>query len=320
MGCRHSVLPMLLPVHEYKSRTNPLILLHIDPPHHGKVFLVLLPTALMLLLVVDELAAYYSYWELHCTLNTSLKEMSESEISATSTLDTQNVAVTSSEVQEESTDNSKRKRDEITNGDVREAADHENGEAEKKSKLSDSTPEVTNTFVAPGNVFSFGSTDVVEKMEVSPEKVGQIIGSRGAVIQEMQTRSGCKIHVNQDFPPGVNREVTFTGTASQIATARSLIAMVLEQGPTAIHMLNGPVVTQELECPQSLVGRIIGASGATVRDIQARCSVRVQIDQDFPEGVPRKITITGNESAVQQAVAMVKFVMENGPPGGCMSV
>jgi polyribonucleotide nucleotidyltransferase len=41
-----------------------------------------------------------------------------------------------------------------------------------------------------------------ETMEIAPEKVGQIIGSKGAIIADMQNRSGCKIYVNQDFPPG----------------------------------------------------------------------------------------------------------------------
>lgn len=143
----------------------------------------------------------------------------------------------------------------------------------------------------------------------------QVIGSRGAIIQEMQARSGCKIHVNQDFPPGVNREVTFTGNRDQISAARKLVAVVLEQGPTAIHMLDGPVVNRELDCPQPLVGRIIGAGGATIREIQSKCGAKVQIDQNFPEGAPRKVHITGNPDAVQQAVMMITFVMENGPPG-----
>lgn len=204
----------------------------------------------------------------------------------------------------------KRRRNESDN----DSKDNEELGDLKKSRLEELDATSTAKSVS---VFSFGTeqSEIVEKMEISPDKVGQIIGSRGAVIQEMQARSGCKINVNQDFPPGVNREVTFTGTRDQITAARNLIAMVLEQGPTAIHMLNGPVVTEILECAQALVGRIIGAGGATIRDIQARCGARVQIDQNFPEGVPRKITVTGNAESVQGAVTMIKFVMENGPPG-----
>mmetsp|Transcript_15819 Transcript_15819/g.23806 ORF Transcript_15819/g.23806 Transcript_15819/m.23806 type:complete len:457 (-) Transcript_15819:428-1798(-) len=197
----------------------------------------------------------------------------------------------------------KRKREELTS----EHTD-DNNDDNKKPKLNDSG-------VANAPPYMTASGEFFEKLEVSPSKVGQIIGSRGAIIQEMQTRSGCKIHVNQDFPEGVNREVTFTGTQEQIAAARKLVDMVLEKGPTAIHMLNGPVITQEIDCPQSLVGRVIGAGGATIRDIQTRCAAKVQIDQDFPEGVPRKIQITGNQDAVHQASMMIKYVMDNGPPG-----
>jgi rRNA processing protein Krr1/Pno1 len=237
--------------------------------------------------------------------------MSETENHVSSSVEGEKVG--DGVVDDNDSESLKRRRVDETNDGDASKDDDELGDF-KKSRLEELGASGVKE---PASAFSFGSdgSEIVEKIEVSPDKVGQIIGSRGAVIQEMQTRSGCKINVNQDFPPGVNREVTFTGTREQITAARGLIAMVLEQGPTAIHMLNGPVVTEVLECAQALVGRIIGAGGATIRDIQARCGARVQIDQNFPEGVPRKVSITGNAEAVQGAVTMIKFVMENGPPG-----
>lgn len=95
--------------------------------------------------------------------------------------------------------------------------------------------------------------------------------------------------------------------------AKKLIALVMRDGPTALHMLHGPVVSQTIDCPQQVVGRVIGASGATIRDLQTRCGCRIQIDQNFPEGHPRKITFTGTPDAVAMGIYMVQQVMEHGP-------
>eukprot|EP00607_Mallomonas_marina_P003721 CAMPEP_0182427706 /NCGR_PEP_ID=MMETSP1167-20130531/19001_1 /TAXON_ID=2988 /ORGANISM="Mallomonas Sp, Strain CCMP3275" /LENGTH=338 /DNA_ID=CAMNT_0024610139 /DNA_START=61 /DNA_END=1074 /DNA_ORIENTATION=+ len=178
----------------------------------------------------------------------------------------------------------------------------------KKSKAESIIAELASP-AAPTNAET-GST---EMMEIPPEKVGQVIGSRGAIIQEMQTRSGCKIFVNQDFPQGVPRQVSFSGTAAQIKAARELVNMIVNEGPTSIHMLDGPILEQEVECPQGLVGRIIGSSGATIRELQSKCGAKIQINQNFPDGVNRKIMVTGSKDAVQYAVQLLNFVMENGP-------
>jgi len=107
--------------------------------------------------------------------------------------------------------------------------------------------------------------------------------------------------------------VYFSGTPAQIKAGRELVRSIVEEGPTAIHTLNGPVVTQEMDCPQPLVGRIIDSSGATIRELQTKCGAKIQINQSFPDGVPRKIQITGNSESVQYAMQLIQYVMDNGP-------
>lgn len=46
---------------------------------------------------------------------------------------------------------------------------------------------------------------------------------------------------------------------------------------------------------------------------QSRCGCKIQIDQNFPEGHPRKITFTGSADAVALGIYMVQQVMEHGP-------
>ena len=116
--------------------------------------------------------------------------------------------------------------------------------------------------------------------------------------------------MHQDFPPGVPRQVVYTGTRAQVKAAKDLVSLILDKGPTAIHMLNGPVVTEIVECAQPLVGRVIGTGGCNIRDIQLRCGVKIQVHQDFPENVPRQVEITGNSQAVAAAVLCVRQVMD----------
>ena len=63
----------------------------------------------------------------------------------------------------------------------------------------------------------------------------QVIGSKGAVITDMQARSGAVMKVNQDFPPGIPRQLTITGTPAQVKIGGDLVKILLTDGITAIH-------------------------------------------------------------------------------------
>ena len=161
----------------------------------------------------------------------------------------------------------------------------------------------------------------IEIIEVNQDKVGQIIGSKGAIIQELQMRTGAKIYVNQNFPDGVARQVNISGTPAQMKAASDLVKKIIAEGPTSIHVnaiAGGPQIALTIDCPQALVGRVIGSSGATIKDLQSRSGAKIQINQDFPDGVPRKINISGTQAAVSLATQLVNFVMENGPQAGGM--
>ena len=119
-------------------------------------------------------------------------------------------------------------------GNKRKRSIDEAAESEKKSKIDEILNKIPISSYIPLNTGVSGDTAI---LEVAPDKVGQIIGSKGAIIQEIQTRTGIKAYVNQDFPEGVNRQVNLTGTESQIKAATELIKLILEQGPTAIHMV-----------------------------------------------------------------------------------
>jgi rRNA processing protein Krr1/Pno1 len=129
----------------------------------------------------------------------------------------------------------------------------------------------------------------------------------------LQNRSGAQILINQDFPPGTPREVTLIGTPSQIQAAQQMVDLIIAQGPAAVHMLDGPIITTEVTCPQKLIGRVIGSQGHTIKEVETRCGVKIQIHQDVPiEGGDRRISVTGNETALAQARSLLQYIMING--------
>lgn len=164
-----------------------------------------------------------------------------------------------------------------------------------------------------------------EIIECVKEKVGQIIGSKGAIIQDIQTRTGVKAFINQDFPDGVPRQVNITGLPAQVKAAADLVNLIIKEGPQAIHvnmLAGGPTMTSVVECSQPQVGKIIGAGGSVIKDIQAKSGSRIQIDQSMAEGLPRKVNITGTQSAVMLAITLVNNAMNAVAPqvGGGMGM
>ena len=87
------------------------------------------------------------------------------------------------------------------------ASAEKNASVFDKKNTSSSSVELVSTLSPDGTS---------HKIEVAPEKVGSIIGSKGAVIIDMQSRTNCKMYVKQDFPAGVNRLLTITGTPLEV--------------------------------------------------------------------------------------------------------
>ena len=150
--------------------------------------------------------------------------------------------------------------------------------------------------------------------------VGKIIGKGGEVIRDLQLRSGCAIQIDQNFPEGMPRKVTVQGSYQGVEMARHLIQGLLAAGPVGLMgvvpavQAAGPQTVQVVDCPQAVVGRVIGKGGETIKLLQAQSGCKIQIDQNFPEGHPRKITVEGSEAQVRHAVGLIDLkINENGP-------
>lgn len=156
-------------------------------------------------------------------------------------------------------------------------------------------------------------------LSIQPSAVGKVIGSKGSAVLIMQKISGAKILVDQNFPDGENRQVKISGTHDQINAAVELVKDVVAHGAgvlqskEAVKAVTISQVQTIMECPHSTVAKLIGSNGAVIREIQARSGSKIVIDQNFPDGQPRKVLINGTQNAVAIAMQLVAHVMEYGP-------
>lgn len=67
-----------------------------------------------------------------------------------------------------------------------------------------------------------------------------------------------------------------------------------------------PKQTAVVECPKSMVGRVIGKGGETIKALQQYTGAMIQIDQSTD---PTRVTIAGSPQSLQLAVSMVNDIV-----------
>jgi len=65
--------------------------------------------------------------------------------------------------------------------------------------------------------------------------------------------------------------------------------------------------TAVVECPRSMVGRVIGKNGNTIKALQQYSGALIQIDQTVD---PTKVTISGTPNSLNLAVSMVTDIVK----------
>lgn len=132
--------------------------------------------------------------------------------------------------------------------------------------------------------------------EIPNDMVGKLIGKGGETLKRIQYMSGARIQVDHTNTTGESRQVTVSGQSqTSVDRAHQMALEIITPETTTDES-----VAEEIQCPQDMVGRVIGRQGETVRALQQVTKVQVRINQDFPEGVPRKIVITGAPERVAE--------------------
>ena len=83
----------------------------------------------------------------------------------------------------------------------------------------------------------------------------------------------------------------------------------------ALHLTQHGVGSKEvLECAKTMVGRIIGKGGETIKELQKRFSTSIQIEQST---TPCRVTITGTVPHMVMATRRaIEDLLGPGPAGG----
>lgn len=163
-----------------------------------------------------------------------------------------------------------------------------------------------------GNVRELNCAFVV-KLPVPNDKVGIIIGKGGMTIKGVQerTRSQVQIPTQPDADNPQVRTIHIGGdTKEAVDAAQMEIFMTLQQQQqTAQNAYNATSNALLLAVPDEKIGVIIGKAGSTVKDVQARLHVRIQIptQPDIGSNPPvRTVSISGTP----EAQAMAKYEIE----------
>nr|ADI46928.1 CRB1m [Volvox carteri f. nagariensis] len=202
----------------------------------------------------------------------------------------------------------KRKRDD---GASLEAPDLKRPAGDVASlKLADDIP-LAASFVAPGT-----ESIASETLSCPTDKVGRIIGRAGATIRELEASTNTRIQV--DHKALGDKPVIISGRRDDVENAKRVVQDLICGSNEAVPPGTGEV-QETVECPPGIVGRVIGRGGETIRTLQQASGAHILVNQDFPDGVPRQIVITGAQDAVQRATSMVSELIQ-GDQGNTQSI
>ncbi|KAI9920045.1 hypothetical protein PsorP6_015594 [Peronosclerospora sorghi] len=164
-------------------------------------------------------------------------------------------------------------------------------------------------------------TDSVEIL-VPNERVGLIIGRGGCTIKAIQQRTGTSVTIPQTPDPTHPdmRLITIRGTMEAKEAAKFEIQSMVSEEPgqrgAGFGMVSGQTIYMQV--PDDRVGVIIGKRGETIKGIQDRHAVRIQIPQSAdPGSTPpvRTISIQGPPQNLAGAKDEVDMVILQGVAG-----
>ena len=194
--------------------------------------------------------------------------------------------------------------------------DHASQGPERKITVTGSSAE--SVAKAKAAILTVDSADSSKTVECPQSLVGKIIGRGGETIRALQTASGARISVNQDFPPDVPREVVITGKPESVERAELMVNELIHGEPGSAQTVIQRVCQQYgigdrdlVLAPKSIIGRIIGRGGETIKNIQKVSNATLQIDQSED---PCKISISGQQANIDQAKAFITEIMNGGDP------
>ena len=142
-----------------------------------------------------------------------------------------------------------------------------------------------------------GHENETREIEIPPDKVGLIIGSKGSTIKRLKrdaANRGARLELKNSGRRGEARVVIRANSVDN--------ADFLEQEVTRIACLIHENETREIEIPSDKVGLIIGSRGATIKGLQLdakKHGAHLELMQSELQGRhPARVVIKANSSVV----------------------
>jgi len=134
------------------------------------------------------------------------------------------------------------------------------------------------------------------------------------MIRDLQARSGARIDVDQNVPPGLPRGITYRGTRRTVDFAKRLVSLLQQDNVSENDLPLGEAKRRYVIISAMAVGKVIGRGGEMIRELQNKSQAKIQIDHSGTSGMPtdqKQVSITGTEQAVIKAEEMINFLVAN---------
>ncbi|EGD76199.1 hypothetical protein PTSG_00905 [Salpingoeca rosetta] len=145
--------------------------------------------------------------------------------------------------------------------------------------------------------------------------VGALIGRGGSNIKHMMEETGAEIRIQNsgdDVEEPLERDCVVRGTTEQQVRAHALIFRRMQDEQARLNIpptdpRSNDLFPVVMEVPAAKVGRVIGRGGATIRDIQQKTGVGVEVQQneENPEA-NAAVMLHGSYRSVQAALNILR--------------
>ena len=139
---------------------------------------------------------------------------------------------------------------------------------------------------------------------ISSRDAGLIIGPAGANVQEIRSKTGCRVRVGEAVQDSRERILFVSGSETGLAEAFQLLAAKFAGADEA------KLANVKFLIPHQHVGAVIGKSGTAIRQVQDTSGCRLSVsDELMPNSTERLLVIRGNPEQIGQAVAAVVAIL-----------
>eukprot|EP00930_Biecheleria_cincta_P029737 TRINITY_DN20654_c0_g2_i2.p1 TRINITY_DN20654_c0_g2~~TRINITY_DN20654_c0_g2_i2.p1 ORF type:complete len:1048 (+),score=227.44 TRINITY_DN20654_c0_g2_i2:105-3248(+) len=146
------------------------------------------------------------------------------------------------------------------------------------------------------------AADLVEEMEIQQCFVAQLIGPRGATINEIKIASGAAVGFDQSTSGEGFSRLRIAGSRQAVAAAKTLVQEKLAE----VGWWENETTSDSMIINQQVVGMIIGFKGETLKELQRQSSAILDIDQRTKDKGYSTLWISGDDRAISKARNLVE--------------